>query len=177
MSLPRLADFREQLVALGSVTCATGTAVIVAALKSGFCASQFWINGSPGFSQVALANREAVEGVYFSALVIRFGFGPKVIFEIFPVIAALIVRAEGAAGIVATVHHAVFATRIAGDSVDNAVFVPVHFFEHLTVTSIMAIGHHVAGRFPAFDIAGRNCPGGAGEFALAGQEFLVNDGA
>ena len=70
--------------------------------------------------------------------------------------------------------HAILAARIAGDAVHHAVFVPVHFLEHLLITGVMAVGHQVTGRFPASDIAGRNRPGGAGQFAFAGEKFLVN---
>src|ERR1051326_6802978 len=38
----------------------------------------------------------------------------------------------------------------------------------------MAVSHHIARGFPALDIASRNGPGGAGELAFAGEEFLIN---
>ena len=84
------------------------------------------------------------------------------------------VGAEGAAGVVAAVDHAVFATRIAGHAVDDAVFGPVHFLEHFLVAGIMAVGHEVAGRLPAADVACGNGPGRAGQLAFAGQELLID---
>ena len=41
----------------------------------------------------------------------------------------------------------------------------------------MAVGHEITGRFPALDVAGGNGPGGAGQLAFAGQEFLINGSA
>ena len=38
----------------------------------------------------------------------------------------------------------------------------------------MAVGHQVAGGLPAPDVARGNGPGGAGQFPLARQKFLVN---
>ena len=57
----------------------------------------------------------------------RYGFGlAEVVFEVLPVIAALVVGAERAAGIVTAMHHAMFAARIARDAVHNPVFFPLH---------------------------------------------------
>ena len=38
----------------------------------------------------------------------------------------------------------------------------------------MAVGHQVAGGFPALDVAGGNGPGGAGQLAFAGEELLID---
>ena len=38
----------------------------------------------------------------------------------------------------------------------------------------MSVGHQVTGRLPALDVAGGNRPGGAGQVAFAGQEFLID---
>ncbi len=48
------------------------------------------------------------------------------------------------------------------------------FVEHFLVAVVMAVGHQVTGRFPAFDVAGGNRPGGAGQLAFAGEKLLVN---
>src|SRR6185369_13174553 len=102
---------------------------------------------------------EAVEGVDLSTLVVGLWLCSKVIFEILPIIASLEIGAERATGIVATVDHAIFAARVAGDSIYDAVFVPVHFLEHFPITGIMSIGHQVTWSFPAFDVTGRDRPG------------------
>ncbi len=38
----------------------------------------------------------------------------------------------------------------------------------------MAVGHQIARRFPAFDVERRDRPRGAGEFAFAGEKFLID---
>src|SRR5687767_234156 len=123
---------------------------------------------------MAFADRDAVKSIHVAASKERFWFGAEVVSHVFPVVAALVIGAKSAAGIIAAMDHAVFATRIARDAVDHAVFVPVNFFEHLLVTTVMTVRHQVAGGFPAFDVARRDCPGGAGEFAFAGEKFLIN---
>src|SRR5205823_1701743 len=132
------------------------------------------VDGGLGFGQMAFANREAVERVDFLPAFITRRLGPEIVFEILPVVAALKVGAEGAAGVVAAVDHAVFATRIAGDAVDDAVFAPVHFLEHFVVAGIMTVGHEVTGRLPAADVARGNGPGRAGQLPFAGQELLID---
>ena len=114
------------------------------------------VDGSLGFSQMPLADGEAIEGLHFMAALVTRRFRPEIVFEILPVIAALEVGAERAAGVVPAMHHAILAARIAGDAVDDAVFVPVHLLQHLLVTGVMAVGHEVTGRFPAANVAGRN---------------------
>src|SRR5262245_54606906 len=82
------------------------------------------VNNSLGFGQVTLADRKSVESINPITFGIRPGFGREVIFEILPVIAALIIRAQRAAGIVAAMHHAVLAARVARDAVHHAVVPP-----------------------------------------------------
>lgn len=123
---------------------------------------------------MAFANGTAIKRVYDVTLAERFGFGPEIIFEILPIITALIVGAQSAAGVVAAMDHAIFAAGIAGHTVDDAVFVPIDLLEHFLVGRVMAVGHEIAGRFPAANIAGGNRPCGAGQLAFASEEFLVN---
>src|SRR5262249_16908000 len=78
-------------------------------------------DGSFGLGQVAFADRHSVEGIDAAALVERLGLGAKVVFDVFPVVPALIIGAERAAGVVSAVHHAILATRVAGNAVHNAV--------------------------------------------------------
>jgi BirA family biotin operon repressor/biotin-[acetyl-CoA-carboxylase] ligase len=59
-------------------------------------------------------------------------------------------------------------------AVDHAVIVPLHFLEQLGVAGVMRVSHQIARAFPAANVAGRNCPGGAAEIAFAGQEFEIN---
>src|SRR5437667_5118937 len=120
------------------------------------------------------ADGEPVARIHFVSALVTRRFWPEVVFEILPVIAALEVGAERAAGVVAAVDHAVLAARVARDAVDDAIFVPVHFLEHLPVAGVMAVGHEVTGRFPAPNVARGNGPGGARQLALAGEKLLIN---
>lgn len=127
-----------------------------------------------GFSEVAFADAGAVEGALFKLGIggIRLRLGAEVVFHVDPGVAGLV--AQRAARIVAAVDHAVFAARIARDAVHHPVFLPLHGPEHLAVGRIVAVGHQVARRFPALDVVGRDGPGGAGQLAFTGKEFLVN---
>src|SRR5687768_16956090 len=111
---------------------------------------------------MTFADGKTVESVDVLALEIRLGFGAEIVAEILPVIAALIICAERAAGVVTTVDHAVFAARIASDAIDHAVFVPIDLLQHLLVGAVMAVGHQITRRFPTANIPGRDGPGGAG---------------
>src|SRR5258707_903350 len=101
-----------------------GMAMIIM-LKTGFGAGKPMVDGSLCFSQVAFADRESVKSVHLTALIIGFRPSSKVVFDILPVIAALIIGAERAAGVISAMNHAILATRIAGDAVDYAVLIPI----------------------------------------------------
>src|SRR5262245_47181885 len=128
---------------------------------------------------MTFADADAIEGALREFFACRewLWTRPEVIFEILPIVAALIVRAERAAGIVAAMHHAVFAARVARDAVHDAVFFPLHFREHLLIAVVVAVGHQITRRFPALDVVGRNRPGGAGQLAFAGEKFLIHRSA
>ena len=81
---------------------------------------------------------------------------------------------EAGRRLVAAVHHAILATDILRDAIDDAVIVPLHLGEQFLVAGVMAVGHQVARALPAADVAGGNGPGRAGEIALAGQELEIN---
>src|SRR6266581_5654209 len=144
-------------------------------LRSVHCGA-WTVDGGFGLGKMALADADAVEGAFRYFFTDRIGPGlrAEVVFEILPVVAALVIGAERAAGIVAAMDHAVLAAWIARNTVDDAVFFPLHFREHLLVAVVMAVGHQVARRFPAFDVVCRNRPGGAGQFAFAGEKFLIH---
>src|SRR5439155_11916329 len=144
----RPANTCQQLIALRSVS-----GVARAATTIGFLVGD--LDGSLGLGKMAFADAEAVERVDFMAAFITRRFWPEVVFDILPGVASLIItRAERAARVVAAMDHAVFAARIARFAVHNAVFVPLHFLQHLLVTGVMAVGHEVTRRFPAADVVG-----------------------
>src|SRR6266850_1799721 len=133
---------------------------IIVMLKSRFSAGKPMVDGGLCFSQVTFADRESVKSVYLAALIIGLRSSSEVVFDILPVIAALIIGAERATGVVSAMDHAVFAARIAGDAIDYAVFIPINFRQHLLIAGIMAIRHQVTRRLPPFDVTGGNGPGG-----------------
>src|SRR5688572_11401473 len=63
--------------------------------------------------------------------------GAKVKPHVFPGIAALGVEAETGGRLVAAMDHAIFATAVFRDAVDDAVLVPFHFLEQLGVARIV----------------------------------------
>src|SRR6266446_3446285 len=100
-------------------------------LESGLCAGKSLVNRGLCFGEMAFANRESVEGLNVAAFIVGFRFGSEIVFEILPVIAAFEVGAQGAAGIITAMHHAIFATRIARHAINHAVFVPIYLIQHL----------------------------------------------
>src|SRR5688572_18985715 len=126
---------------------------------------------------MSLPDGKAVEGVHILPLSIRLWFGAEVVAKVFPVVAALIVGAKRAARVVSAMDHAIFAARVTSYPVDHAIFVPIDLLQHLLVGAVMAVGHQITRSLPAADVAGRNGPCSAGQFALTGEEFLVDRGA
>ena len=123
---------------------------------------------------MALADRNTIERLDIRPGAERFRTSPEVIFEILPIVATVGAGAERGAGIVAAVDHAILTARVAGHAINDAVFCPIHLCEHFLVMPVVAVGHEVARRFPAFDVPGRNGPGGASHLTLAGEEFLID---
>src|SRR3954451_16259020 len=73
-----------------------------------------------------------------------------------PGIPRLGLQAKTGGRVITAVGHAVFATRIASDSIHHPVFIPIYILEQLGVAVEMAgavgtdgVGHEIAGRFPA----------------------------
>ncbi len=87
-----------------------------------------------------------------------------------PGVAEFLVAAEHRGGLVARVHHAILAARIAA----VAVFLPRSFFDEVFEGLVMRVGHQVARALPAARIVGGISPGGAHQLALAAQKFHVN---
>src|ERR1700745_2850711 len=91
---------------------------------------------------------------------------PKIKPQRFPSVSAFCLEAEAGGWFITAVGHAIFAARIASHAIDHAVFVPIHFLQHLGVGFIMPsavgayrVGHEITWRFPAHQIPGRDSPG------------------
>src|SRR5580704_13541391 len=111
-------NLRQERVPLrGVATPARSTLLFM--MKHGPGASHTTVDCRLGFRQMALADAETVErvhaGTHLGRLALRM---ETIVLEVFPIVAGLIVGAEGAAGIVTAMHHAVLATRVAGNTVD-----------------------------------------------------------
>ena len=76
----------------------------------------------------------------FLSGIVGLGLGSEVVFDVFPVVAPLVIGAQRAARIIAAMDHAVLAASVTGHPVHHPVFAPVHLVEHLLVAGIMAIG-------------------------------------
>src|SRR5258708_544600 len=110
-------------------------------LKSGLSAGKPMIDGRLCFSQMSFSDGKSVECIHLAALMVRLRPGPEVVFDILPVIAALVIRAERTARIVPAMNHAILATRITSNTIDDAIFIPIYFRKHLLIAGIMAIRH------------------------------------
>src|SRR5207302_7922195 len=107
----------------------------------------------------------------------RSGSGIKL--QRFPSVTSFGVETEAGGWFVAAVGHAILTARITRHSILDPVFVPVHFFQQLSVGFVMAlstdgVGHEIAWRFPAHQIASRNRPSRASQIAMAREKLKVD---
>src|SRR2546423_15649265 len=91
--------------------------------------------------EMPVADRDAIEGDGFAAAAGRLWLGAEVKSDRLPGVAALSLQTEARGRLVAAMDHAIFATRIARDAVNHAVFVPFHFLEQLLVARVVRVGH------------------------------------
>ena len=106
-----------------------------------------------------------------------FGFVAKIVTHIFPGITRLSLQTETCGGFITAMDHAIFATNILGDSIHDAIVLPLHFFQKFGVTLVMTIGHQVARPFPSANVPGRNSPCRTGQIPFSSKEFKINRGS
>src|SRR5262245_59091679 len=123
---------------------------------------------------MSFSNGKPIKRIHFQTFLERLRFGRKVVFEILPVITAFVLCSESPARVVTTVNHAILAAWISCDTIDHAVFAPIHLIEHFLVARVMAVGHQVTRRFPSPDVPRGNGPWSAGQFTFSSKEFLIN---
>src|ERR1700751_5338643 len=72
--------------------------------------------------------------------------------------------------------HAIFAVRIFGHTVDNAVMIPIDIFKHFGIRTVVAfaIGQEVAGRLPSLEVSSGDSPSRAGQIPVAGEKFPID---
>src|SRR6476659_9304527 len=107
---------------------------------------------------MTISRADTVVGEHFIAASSRLRLRTEIELDRFPSIAALSLQAERRSGLVAAMHHAIFAPAVAGDPIDDSVSVPVRLFEQLRVGGGMAIGPQIARPLPAPDFSGGNSP-------------------
>src|SRR5258708_16191759 len=75
--------------------------------------------------------------------------------------------------------HTIFATRIFGHAIDDAVTIPINVCQHFSVGRVMAfaIGQEIARRFPAHYVSGRDGPSGTGQIPVTGEKFPIDWGS
>src|SRR2546430_4852358 len=91
--------------------------------------------------EMSIAGTDSIEGERLAATAARLRFWPEIKFDRLPCVAALRLQTETRGRLVAAMDHAIFATGIARDSIDHAIFFPFHFLKQLGVARVMRVGH------------------------------------
>src|SRR5438874_11463465 len=123
---------------------------------------------------MTISRADTVVGEHFTAASSSLRLRTEIELDCFPSVAALSLQAQCCSGLVAAMHHTIFAPPVARDAVDDSVTVPVRLFQQLGVARVMAVGHQIAWAFPAANVSGGNCPGRTGQITLARQELKIN---
>src|SRR6476659_6257119 len=105
---------------------------------------------------MTISRADTVVGEHFIAASSRLRLRTEIELDRFPSIAALSLQAERCSGLVAAMHHAIFAPAVARDPIDDSVAIPVCLFQQLRVARVMAVGHQIARSLPATDVSRRN---------------------
>src|SRR5260370_17373379 len=98
---------------------------------------------------MTISRADTVVGEHFIAASSRLRLRTEIELDRFPSVAALTLQAQRCSGLVAAMHHAIFAPAIACDTIDDSVSVPVGLFQQLRVGREMAVGHQIARSLPA----------------------------
>src|SRR2546430_4766416 len=114
---------------------------------------------SPLARGVTISRTHPVKGENFAATTGGLRFRAEIEFDGFPGIAALCLETQCRSRLIAAVHHAIFATTVACDSVHHPVSIPLGFFEQFCIAGVMRVGHEVAWPLPSANISRRDRPG------------------
>src|SRR5205823_1587605 len=79
--------------------------------------------------QVPVAGAHAIEGEHFAATARGFRLRAEIELDRFPSVSSLRLQSQSRGRLVTAMHHAVFATAIPRDSVDDAIPVPCRLFQ------------------------------------------------
>src|SRR5437016_6054796 len=90
---------------------------------------------------VPVSATDAVEHESFAPVSGRSRSYPEIEFDVFPCVAPLRLQPKRGGRLIAAMHHAVFATVVASDAVDDTIFVPLRFLQQFRVARVMTVGH------------------------------------
>src|SRR2546423_843384 len=108
---------------------------------------------------MSVSAAHAIECNRFAATSGWFRFWSEIELDRFPSITALRLQAKAGGRLVTAMHHAVLASAVARNTIDNAVFFPLHSLQQFGVTRVMRVGHQIARAFPATNVPRRDRPG------------------
>src|SRR4030095_3798897 len=123
---------------------------------------------------MTISRADTVVGEYFTATSSRLRLRTEIELHRFPSIPALSLQAERCSGLVAAMHHTIFAPAITRDSIDNSIAGPVRLFQELRVAREMAIGHQITRTLPATDVSRGNRPGRTSQVPFASEKFKID---
>src|SRR5438309_11345937 len=83
--------------------------------------------------EMTISRTDTVVGEHFTSASSRLRLRTEVELDCFPSVAALSLQAQRCSGLVAAMHHAIFAPSVARDPIDDSVPIPVCLFQQLCV--------------------------------------------
>src|SRR2546421_7489062 len=123
---------------------------------------------------MTISRTDAVECENFAAASSRLWLGTEIEFDGFPSVAAVGLQAQGRRWLIAAMNHAIFASAVARNPLDNSVAIPLGLLEQFGVSAIMPVGHQITGAFPTTYVSGWNRPSGTSQVAFACEKFKIN---
>src|SRR5215475_5912760 len=88
-----------------------------------------WLGALAG--EVTISRADTVVGEHFTAAPSRFRLRTEIELDRFPRVASLSLQAKRCSGLIAAMHHAIFAAAVAGDAINDPVAIPVSLFQQL----------------------------------------------
>src|SRR5215467_5021852 len=124
--------------------------------------------------EMTISRADTVIGEHFIAASSRFRLRTEVEPDRFPSVAALSLQAQRRSRLIAAMHHAIFASAVARDPINNSVAIPVSLFQEFRVAREMAIGHQITRTLPAANVSRGNRPSRTGQLPFASEKFKID---
>src|SRR5437764_11963956 len=90
-----------------------------------------WLSALAG--EMTISRTDTVVGEHFTAASSRPRLSAEIELDSFPSVAALSLQTQRCSGLIAAMHHAIFAPAVARDPIDDSVAIPVGPFQQLRV--------------------------------------------